>query len=67
MSQKKLVHWKHIVFTLKVMPFDPTLFQSLLFLVAMKSFYNNYFNANETILISNENILSSDLCLKFLK
>lgn len=38
------------------MPFDLALFQTLLFLVAMKSFYNDYFNVNETINVNETNI-----------
>ena len=60
-SEKELVHLKLIVYTLKIMPFHPSLFQFVLFLDAVKSFSNNYSNVNENILMSNENILNSEL------
>lgn len=66
-SEKELAYLKHIVFTLRIIPFHLSLFQFLLFLDATKSFSNSYSNANETILTYNENTLNSELCLEFLK
>lgn len=56
-SGKELVNLKHIVFTLKIMLFCPSLLQFLFFLDAIKSCKNNYSNVNENILMSNEIIL----------
>lgn len=58
-SEKEPVYLKHIVFTLRIIPFYSPLFQL--------SHFQSYSNANENILTYNENILNSELCLELLK